>query len=108
MLALSSRLLRPQRELNLPGIVEENSDSAAPSPVLSAASESVQSARVEEVSVSLQSSESETLALAEALRGATAAGRWDVVAVLAEELKARRVAAAGNVVSLSTRKGGAR
>ena len=40
-------------------------------------------------------------ALVEAIRGATTAGRWDVVAQLARELEARRLArAAGNVVSL--------
>ncbi len=38
--------------------------------------------------------------LLEALKGATAAGRWDVVAQLAEELRARRLASAGNVVPL--------
>ncbi|NOU32053.1 MAG: hypothetical protein HOO96_29465 [Polyangiaceae bacterium] len=43
-----------------------------------------------------------------ALEGATHAGRWDVVAQLAAELKARRMATAGNVVSLPARKGGAR
>ena len=36
-------------------------------------------------------------ALAEALRGATAAGRWEVVAQLARELEARREARAGVV-----------
>ena len=39
-------------------------------------------------------------ALAEAIRGATSAGRWDVVAQLASELEARRLARAGNVVVL--------
>ncbi|MGO8993583.1 MAG: hypothetical protein ACLQVI_09650 [Polyangiaceae bacterium] len=39
-------------------------------------------------------------ALAEAIRGATSAGRWDVVAQLAKELEARRLARAGNVVAL--------
>lgn len=37
----------------------------------------------------------------EALRGATAAGRWDVVSQLADELRARRLAVAGNVVPLA-------
>jgi hypothetical protein len=36
-------------------------------------------------------------ALAEALRGATAAGQWTVVAQLARELEARREARAGVV-----------
>jgi hypothetical protein len=31
---------------------------------------------------------------------ASAAGRWDVVAQLAEELRSRRLAAAGNVVEM--------
>ena len=35
-------------------------------------------------------------ALARALEGAVAAGRWDVVMQLARELEARRVAAVGN------------
>jgi len=39
-------------------------------------------------------------ALADALAGATEAGRWDVVAQLARELEARRLARAGNVVVL--------
>ena len=39
-------------------------------------------------------------ALAEALRAATNAGRWDVVAQLARELEARRSVRAGNVVAL--------
>lgn len=43
-------------------------------------------------------------ALARALNLAAAAGRFDVVAQLAEELKARRLAAAGNVVELDARK----
>jgi hypothetical protein len=34
-------------------------------------------------------------ALAKALEGATAAGRWDVVAQLAKELEARRLARVG-------------
>ncbi len=42
-------------------------------------------------------------ALAEALRGATAAGRWEVVAQLARELEARREARAG-VVKLDDRR----
>ena len=37
-------------------------------------------------------------ALAKGLEGATAAGRWDVVASLAAELEARRLARAGSVV----------
>jgi hypothetical protein len=39
-------------------------------------------------------------ALAEALRGATSAGRWDVVAQLARELEARRLARSANVLVL--------
>jgi hypothetical protein len=39
-------------------------------------------------------------ALAKALEGATAAGRWDVVAQLARELEARRLARMANVVVL--------
>jgi hypothetical protein len=39
-------------------------------------------------------------ALAKALEGATAAGRFDVVAQLARELEARRLARMGNVVVL--------
>jgi hypothetical protein len=35
------------------------------------------------------------MALARALEGATAAGRWDVVAQIADELKARRLAQDG-------------
>jgi hypothetical protein len=42
-------------------------------------------------------------ALAGALKGATDAGRWDVVAQLARELEARRTARAGNVVPLDGR-----
>lgn len=42
-------------------------------------------------------------ALAEALRGAASAGRWDVVAQLARELEARRLASSGNVVPLPKR-----
>jgi hypothetical protein len=41
-------------------------------------------------------------ALAQALDAAAAAGRFDVVAQLAEELRARRLASAGNVVELPT------
>ncbi len=44
-------------------------------------------------------------ALAEALRGAAAAGRWDVVAQLAGELAARRLASAGNVTPIGKRGG---
>ncbi len=44
-------------------------------------------------------------ALAEALRGAAAAGRWDVVALLARELEARRLASAGNVTPIGKRGG---
>ncbi len=49
-------------------------------------------------------------ALCAALKAATEAGRWDVVAQLAGELKARREAlSAGNVVPIETaRKRGAR
>jgi hypothetical protein len=39
-------------------------------------------------------------ALAKALEGATIAGRFDVVAQLARELEARRLARMGNVVAL--------
>jgi hypothetical protein len=42
--------------------------------------------------------------LAKALGEAAAAGRFDVVAQLARELEARRLARAGNVVSLAGRK----
>jgi hypothetical protein len=42
-------------------------------------------------------------ALAEAIRGAASAGRWDVVAQLARELEARRTPRAGNVVALGSR-----
>ena len=42
-------------------------------------------------------------ALAEAIKVATSAGRWDVVAQLARELEARRVARAGNVARLDAR-----
>jgi hypothetical protein len=38
-----------------------------------------------------------------ALRGATAAGRWEVVSRLAKELEARRLARAGNVVALEAK-----
>jgi hypothetical protein len=44
-------------------------------------------------------------ALAKAIEGATAAGRFDVVAQLAKELEARRLARAGNVVVLPARRG---
>lgn len=43
-------------------------------------------------------------ALARALDAASAAGRFDVVAELAAELKARRIEAAGNVVELAKRR----
>jgi hypothetical protein len=48
-------------------------------------------------------------ALARALEQAAAAGRWDVVAKVARELEAWRLARAGNVMVLdpSKRKGGA-
>jgi hypothetical protein len=47
-------------------------------------------------------------ALEEALRRASKAERWDVVAKLADELRARREAAAGNVLPLTrAKKGGA-
>jgi hypothetical protein len=42
--------------------------------------------------------------LAGALSGAAAAGRWDVVVQLGEELRARRLAAAGNVSELGARR----
>lgn len=45
-------------------------------------------------------------AMARALEAAAIAGRFDVVSQLAEELRARRLAAAGNVVELSGRKQG--
>ncbi|MFO0673462.1 MAG: hypothetical protein U0235_28240 [Polyangiaceae bacterium] len=44
-------------------------------------------------------------ALARALDAAAAAGRFDVVAQIAEELKARRLAAAGNVVAIDSKRG---
>jgi hypothetical protein len=47
-------------------------------------------------------------ALAKALEGATAAGRWDVVAQLARELEARRLERAGNVVSIAAPRGARR
>ena len=43
-------------------------------------------------------------ALARAIDRASAAERWDVVAQLARELEARRLAAAGNVVSINSSK----
>jgi hypothetical protein len=46
--------------------------------------------------------------LAVALSGAAAAGRWDVVVQLGEELRARRLAAAGNVSELGARRRGRR
>jgi hypothetical protein len=39
-------------------------------------------------------------ALAKALGGATAAGRWDVVAQIAKELEARRLAREPNVLAM--------
>ena len=47
-------------------------------------------------------------AIAGALTAASAAGQWDVVAQLAKELEARRLARAGNVVALGARKHGGR
>jgi hypothetical protein len=47
-------------------------------------------------------------ALAAALAAAASAGRFDVVAQLAEELNARRQAHAGNVVPIGSRRGGVR
>ncbi len=47
-------------------------------------------------------------ALAAALAGAAEAGRWDVVAQLAKELEARRLASAFNVVPIDTAKRGSR
>lgn len=44
--------------------------------------------------------------LARALDGAARAERWDVVAQLARELEARRLAASGNVVALDVKRGG--
>ncbi len=46
-------------------------------------------------------------ALVEALRGATTAGRWDLVAALADELKARRLEGS-NVVAFPRSRGGKR
>ena len=46
--------------------------------------------------------------LAGALSGAAAAGRWDVVVQLGEELRARRLAASGNVSELGARRRGRR
>jgi hypothetical protein len=54
-----------------------------------------------EVSASaLPSAETVEAALAEAIRAATSAGRWDVVGRLARKLEARRMARAANVVAL--------
>jgi hypothetical protein len=44
-------------------------------------------------------------ALAKALEGATAAGRWDIVAQLAKELDARRTARMGNVHPIDVNRG---
>jgi hypothetical protein len=44
-------------------------------------------------------------AVAKALEGATAAQRWDVVAQLARELEARRLAREPNVVAMSSKAG---
>jgi hypothetical protein len=44
------------------------------------------------------------LALADAIKKASDAGRFDVVAQLARELEARRLASAGNVVPLDSAK----
>ena len=44
------------------------------------------------------------LALAEALRGATAAGEWTTVAQLARELQARREARTADVIELAERR----
>ena len=44
------------------------------------------------------------VALAEALKGATAAGQWSTVAQLARELEARRQAKAGTVDLAAARK----
>ena len=43
-------------------------------------------------------------ALAKALEGASVAGRWDVVAKLAEELHARRLARESNVLTFDPRR----
>jgi hypothetical protein len=44
-------------------------------------------------------------ALAKALDGATSAGRWDIVAQLARELEARRLAGSPKVVPIAGRSG---
>ncbi len=44
-------------------------------------------------------------ALARALDAAAAAGRFDVVAQLADELKARRLATLGNVIEIASKRG---
>ena len=53
-----------------------------------------------EVHASMTSVDGVDVALAEAIKGATIAGRWDIVAQLARELEARRLARARNVVPL--------
>ncbi len=45
-----------------------------------------------------------TASLASALARASEAGRWDVVALLAKELEARRLASAGNVVAIGAKR----
>jgi hypothetical protein len=45
-------------------------------------------------------------ALAKAIEGAAAAGRFDVVAQIAKELEARRLATMGNVVKLDRKRRG--
>jgi hypothetical protein len=57
-------------------------------------------ARRREVSTSTPAVDTVEVALADALRGATEAGRWDAVSQLAHELEERRRARSGNVVTL--------
>ena len=60
-------------------------------------------AQVREVSPVAQRETQRDDALERALTLAAEAGRWDVVALLAKELEARRIASAGNVVPIGQR-----
>jgi hypothetical protein len=94
-------------ELSANGLREPKSDSAVHGEAENKALRESESSRVDaNRHVAVQSTGSDDAveaALAEALRGATAAGKWDVVAKLAGELEARRRARA-DVPSLDDRR----
>jgi hypothetical protein len=97
------RVLSGEKGIRKPSNTEDASNFAAnrkSEPSSADHSSTDNSADARTVASSMGHADAVEIALAKALEGATAEGKWEIVGQLARELESRRLARAGNVVTL--------